>query len=120
MVRSGAPDSEASLENAERLIGSPPNHRARLGTRTAPLDFYTPGVARVCVAMAKNPADAGRLTIKRNTVAVVIDGSAVLGLGNIGPAVAMPVLEDKAAPFKQFGKVQRHYRLRPQRRNRSR
>ena len=46
---------------------------------------YTPGVARVCMAIAKNPADARRLTIKRNTVAVVTDGSAVLGLGNIGP-----------------------------------
>ncbi|HET6479562.1 MAG TPA: NAD-dependent malic enzyme, partial [Actinoplanes sp.] len=47
---------------------------------------YTPGVARVCMAIAENPADARRLTIKRNTVAVVSDGSAVLGLGNIGPA----------------------------------
>src|SRR3954452_23240410 len=46
---------------------------------------YTPGVARVCLAIAENPADARRLTIKRNTVAVVSDGSAVLGLGNIGP-----------------------------------
>src|SRR5664279_1024433 len=66
---------------------------------------YTPGVARVCMAIAKNPADARRLTIKRNTVAVVTDGSAVLGLGNIGPAAAMPVMEGKAALFKQFGGV---------------
>ena len=66
---------------------------------------YTPGVARVCLAIAKNPADARRLTIKRNTVAVVTDGSAVLGLGNIGPAAAMPVMEGKAALFKQFGGV---------------
>ena len=54
---------------------------------------YTPGVARVCMAIAKNPADARRLTIKRNTVAVVTDGTAVLGLGDIGPAAAMPVME---------------------------
>jgi len=66
---------------------------------------YTPGVARVCLAIAKNPADARRLTIKRNTVAVVTDGSAVLGLGNIGPAAALPVMEGKAALFKQFAGV---------------
>jgi len=66
---------------------------------------YTPGVARVCTAIVENPADARRLTIKRNTVAVVTDGSAVLGLGNIGPAAAMPVMEGKAALFKQFGNV---------------
>ena len=54
---------------------------------------YTPGVARISQAIAKNPADARRLTIKRNTVAVVTDGSAVLGLGNIGPAAALPVME---------------------------
>ena len=50
--------------------------------------IYTPGVARVCLAIADNPEDARRLTIKRNTVAVVTDGSAVLGLGNIGPLAA--------------------------------
>ena len=66
---------------------------------------YTPGVARVCLAIAENPADARRLTIKRNTVAVVTDGSAVLGLGNIGPAAALPVMEGKAALFKQFAGV---------------
>ncbi len=66
---------------------------------------YTPGVARVCLAIAKNPADARRLTIKRNTVAVVTDGSAVLGLGNIGPAAALPVMEGKAALFKRFAGV---------------
>ncbi|MEV5967620.1 NAD-dependent malic enzyme [Kribbella sp. NPDC051952] len=66
---------------------------------------YTPGVARVCQAIAKNPADARRLTIKRNTIAVVTDGSAVLGLGNIGPAAALPVMEGKAALFKQFAGV---------------
>jgi malate dehydrogenase (oxaloacetate-decarboxylating) len=66
---------------------------------------YTPGVARVCMAIAENPEDARRLTIKRNTVAVVTDGSAVLGLGNIGPAAALPVMEGKAALFKQFAGV---------------
>ena len=66
---------------------------------------YTPGVARVCLAIAENPADARRLTIKRNTVAVVTDGSAVLGLGNIGPAAALPVMEGKAALFKRFAGV---------------
>jgi malate dehydrogenase (oxaloacetate-decarboxylating) len=66
---------------------------------------YTPGVARVCLAIAANPADARRLTIKRNTVAVVTDGTAVLGLGNIGPAAALPVMEGKAALFKRFANV---------------
>ena len=67
--------------------------------------IYTPGVARVCLAIAKNKDDARRLTIKRNTVAVVTDGSAVLGLGNIGPEAAMPVMEGKAALFKRFGGI---------------
>jgi malate dehydrogenase (oxaloacetate-decarboxylating) len=66
---------------------------------------YTPGVARICLAIAANPDDARRLTIKRNTVAVVTDGSAVLGLGNIGPAAALPVMEGKAALFKRFADV---------------
>ena len=66
---------------------------------------YTPGVARVCTAIADNPDDARRLTIKRNTVAVVTDGTAVLGLGDIGPAAALPVMEGKAALFKQFADV---------------
>jgi malate dehydrogenase (oxaloacetate-decarboxylating) len=66
---------------------------------------YTPGVARVCMAIADDPSNARRLTIKRNTVAVVTDGSAVLGLGNIGPAAALPVMEGKAALFKQFADV---------------
>ena len=66
---------------------------------------YTPGVARICMAIYEEPSDARRLTIKRNTVAVVTDGSAVLGLGNIGPAAALPVIEGKAALFKQFADV---------------
>ncbi|HTF54831.1 MAG TPA: NAD-dependent malic enzyme [Pseudonocardia sp.] len=66
---------------------------------------YTPGVARICLAIAANPEDVRRLTIKRNTVAVVTDGSAVLGLGNIGAAAALPVMEGKAALFKRFAGV---------------
>src|SRR3954454_5424156 len=66
---------------------------------------YTPGVARVCLAIARNPEDARRLTVKRNSVAVVTDGSAVLGLGNIGPEAALPVMEGKAALFKRFGDI---------------
>ena len=66
---------------------------------------YTPGVARICLAIAADPSDARRLTIKRNTVAVVTDGSAVLGLGNLGPAAALPVMEGKAALFKRFADV---------------
>ena len=67
--------------------------------------IYTPGVARVCEAIAENPEDARRLTVKRNAVAVVTDGSAVLGLGNIGPAAALPVMEGKAALFKRFAGI---------------
>ncbi|NNE98711.1 MAG: NAD-dependent malic enzyme [Pyrinomonadaceae bacterium] len=66
---------------------------------------YTPGVARVCQAIHKDPEKAFTLTIKKNTVAVVSDGSAVLGLGNIGAAAAMPVMEGKAQLFKEFGGV---------------
>jgi malate dehydrogenase (oxaloacetate-decarboxylating) len=66
---------------------------------------YTPGVARVCMAIAENPEDARRLTIKRNAIAVVTDGSAVLGLGNIGPQAALPVMEGKAALFKRFAGI---------------
>jgi malate dehydrogenase (oxaloacetate-decarboxylating) len=67
--------------------------------------IYTPGVARVCLALADNPDDARRLTIKRNTVAVVTDGSAVLGLGNLGAIPALPVMEGKAALFKRFAGI---------------
>jgi malate dehydrogenase (oxaloacetate-decarboxylating) len=66
---------------------------------------YTPGVARVCNAIATDPARVHDLTIKRNTVAIVSDGSAVLGLGNIGPEAAMPVMEGKALLFKEFAGV---------------
>ncbi|MFS3127608.1 NAD-dependent malic enzyme [Nocardioides sp. Bht2] len=66
---------------------------------------YTPGVGRVSMAIAENPEDVRRLTIKGNSVAVVTDGSAVLGLGNIGPGAAMPVMEGKAALFKRFANI---------------
>src|SRR6185369_7728880 len=66
---------------------------------------YTPGVARVCEAIAEDPALVYRYTWVGHTVAVVTDGSAVLGLGNIGPQAAMPVMEGKAVLFKQFGNV---------------
>ncbi len=66
---------------------------------------YTPGVARVCRAISEDPTKAFQYTIKRNTVAVVSDGTAVLGLGDIGPAAAMPVMEGKAVLFKEFAGV---------------
>ena len=66
---------------------------------------YTPGVARVCEAIYKDPEKVFTLTIKKNTVAVVTDGTAVLGLGDIGPAAAMPVMEGKVMLFKEFGGV---------------
>nr|WP_217361511.1 NAD-dependent malic enzyme [Aeromicrobium stalagmiti] len=67
--------------------------------------IYTPGVARICQAIAADKEDARRLTVKRNSVAVVSDGSAVLGLGNIGPHAALPVMEGKAALFKSFADI---------------
>ncbi len=66
---------------------------------------YTPGVARACSAIAEDPDQIHELTIKRNTVAVVTDGSAVLGLGDIGPGASLPVMEGKAALFKTFADV---------------
>jgi malate dehydrogenase (oxaloacetate-decarboxylating) len=66
---------------------------------------YTPGVARICTAIHENPASVYSLTIKRNTVAVISDGSAVLGLGDIGPQAAIPVMEGKAMLFKQLAGV---------------
>jgi malate dehydrogenase (oxaloacetate-decarboxylating) len=66
---------------------------------------YTPGVARVCMAIHDDPEKAYKLTIKAHTIAVVSDGTAVLGLGDIGPEAAMPVMEGKALLFKEFGNV---------------
>lgn len=66
---------------------------------------YTPGVGRICMAIAQNPDRVYELTIKQSTVAVVTDGSAVLGLGNIGPEAALPVMEGKALLFREFGQL---------------
>ncbi len=66
---------------------------------------YTPGVGRVSLALAAHPEDVSKLTVKGNAVAVVTDGSAVLGLGNIGPGAALPVMEGKAALFKRFANI---------------
>ncbi len=66
---------------------------------------YTPGVGRVALALAQHPEDVAKLTIKGNSVAVVTDGSAVLGLGNLGPGAALPVMEGKAALFKRFADI---------------
>ena len=79
--------------------------RLPLKTRDDLSIAYTPGVARVCMAIAADRSAAWNLTSKRNTVAVVSDGSAVLGLGDIGPEAAMPVMEGKALLFKEFGGV---------------
>jgi malate dehydrogenase (oxaloacetate-decarboxylating) len=79
--------------------------RVPLKTRDDLSMAYTPGVARVCLALADNPEDVRRLTIKGNTVAVVTDGSAVLGLGDIGPGASLPVMEGKAVLFKRFADI---------------
>ncbi|HEY6187532.1 MAG TPA: malic enzyme-like NAD(P)-binding protein [Pyrinomonadaceae bacterium] len=79
--------------------------KAPLKTRDDLSMAYTPGVARVCEAIHRDPEKAFTLTIKKNTVAVVTDGTAVLGLGDIGPAAAMPVMEGKAMLFKEFAGV---------------
>ncbi len=80
-------------------------NKSSLRTREDLSMAYTPGVARVCLAIAEDPDKAFQYTIKRNTVAVVSDGTAVLGLGDIGPRAAMPVMEGKAMLFKEFGGV---------------
>ncbi|MEX2632387.1 MAG: hypothetical protein WD267_00005, partial [Balneolales bacterium] len=76
-----------------------------VNTRDALSMAYTPGVGRVCQAIAEDKSKAHTLTIKQNSVAIVSDGSAVLGLGNIGPEAAMPVMEGKAMLFKEFADI---------------
>jgi malate dehydrogenase (oxaloacetate-decarboxylating) len=78
---------------------------AKVGDRDDLSMAYTPGVARVCNVIAANPDRVHDLTIKKNTVAIVTDGTAVLGLGNIGPKAALPVMEGKALLFKEFAGV---------------
>ena len=81
------------------------HNKSPLRTRDDLSMAYTPGVARVCMAIHEDPAKAFQYTIKRNTVAVVSDGTAVLGLGDIGPEAAMPVMEGKCMLFKEFAGV---------------
>ena len=81
------------------------HNKSPLKTRADLSMAYTPGVARVCMAIHDDPDKAFQYTIKRNTVAVVSDGTAVLGLGDIGPRAAMPVMEGKAMLFKEFANV---------------
>ena len=80
-------------------------NKVQLKTRADLSMAYTPGVARVCMAIHDDPEKAYTLTIKKNTVAVVTDGTAVLGLGDIGPKAAMPVMEGKAMLFKEFADI---------------
>src|SRR5437764_7999169 len=80
-------------------------NKSPLKTRDDLSMAYTPGVARVCAAIVRDPDKAFQYTIKRNAVAVVSDGTAVLGLGDIGPRAAMPVMEGKAMLFKEFARV---------------
>ena len=79
--------------------------KVRVETKDDLSTAYTPGVAEPCRKIHENPADAYRYTIKANTIAVVSDGTAVLGLGDIGPLAAMPVMEGKSILFKRFGNV---------------
>lgn len=81
------------------------HNKVPVNTRDALSMAYTPGVGRVCQAIAEDKEKAHTLTIKQNSVAVVSDGSAVLGLGNIGPEAAMPVMEGKAMLFKEFADI---------------
>ena len=79
--------------------------KAHVNSREDLAIAYTPGVAEPCKVIAQDPEAAYKYTMKANTVAVVSDGSAVLGLGNIGALAAMPVMEGKAVLFKEFGGV---------------
>ena len=99
-------NQEKALELHEKLQGKLETvSKTPVRTRKDLALVYTPGVAEPCKVIAKDPAAAYTYTMKANTVAVVSDGSAVLGLGNIGPKAAMPVMEGKAVLFKEFGGV---------------
>lgn len=99
-------NSEKALQLHEQWQGKISTMpKCEVKSREALALAYTPGVAQPCREIAKDPENAYKYTLKANTVAVVSDGSAVLGLGNIGPLAAMPVMEGKAALFKEFGGV---------------
>lgn len=99
-------NSEKALQLHEEWNGKLEiTSKAQVKTREDLALAYTPGVAEPCKVIAEDPESAYKYTIKSNTVAVVSDGSAVLGLGNIGPLAAMPVMEGKAVLFKEFGGV---------------
>jgi malate dehydrogenase (oxaloacetate-decarboxylating) len=104
-------DGARVLDTTDRTflvhLGGKIEQRTKLPVRTRDdlSMVYTPGVARICKAIEEDPDKAFQYTIKRNTVAVVSDGTAVLGLGDIGPAAAMPVMEGKAVLFKEFAGV---------------
>jgi malate dehydrogenase (oxaloacetate-decarboxylating) len=97
---------QEALELHEKLRGKiETTSKIKLDNKSAMSLAYTPGVAEVSRQIANNPASARKYTIKGNTVAIVTDGSAVLGLGNVGPLAALPVMEGKAAIFKEFAGV---------------
>ena len=99
-------NSEKALQMHEQWNGKlETTAKAHVKSREDLAIAYTPGVAEPCKVIAKDPEAAYKYTIKSNTVAVVSDGSAVLGLGNIGALAAMPVMEGKAVLFKEFGGV---------------
>lgn len=99
-------NAEKALQLHEELKGKlTTESKSHVNSREDLALLYTPGVAEPCKEIAKNPEDVYKYTIKSNTIAVVSDGSAVLGLGNIGAAAAMPVMEGKAILFKEFGGV---------------
>ena len=99
-------NSEKALQMHEQWNGKLETAaKAHVNSREDLAIAYTPGVAEPCKVIAKDPEAAYKYTIKSNTVAVVSDGSAVLGLGNIGPLAAMPVMEGKAVLFKEFGGI---------------
>ena len=81
------------------------HNKLPIGSRDDLSIAYTPGVARPCEVIAEDPEEAFRLTIKGNSVAVISDGSAVLGLGDIGPLASLPVMEGKALLFREFAKI---------------
>lgn len=115
-IEGTAPDRKEYTDETGKLLTSLQLHKNNRGKLSVvskiPIKdretlslVYTPGVASVCEAIALIPELAREYTIKRNTVAIVTDGSSVLGLGNIGPLAALPVMEGKAAIFKEFGNV---------------